>query len=56
MVRKDGARVRCFTRGGHDWGRPCHLVEPELLAETKISGGQGPPSVFQNSRERWSDM
>jgi ATP-dependent DNA ligase len=19
MVRKDGARVRCFTRGGHDW-------------------------------------
>ena len=19
MVRRDGARVRCFTRGGHDW-------------------------------------
>ena len=19
MVRKDGERVRCFTRGGHDW-------------------------------------
>lgn len=19
MVRKDGARVRCFTRNGHDW-------------------------------------
>jgi bifunctional non-homologous end joining protein LigD len=20
MVRRDGARVRCFTRNGHDWG------------------------------------
>ena len=20
MVRRDGSRVRCFTRGGHDWG------------------------------------
>jgi len=19
MVRRDGARVRCFTRNGHDW-------------------------------------
>jgi ATP-dependent DNA ligase len=19
MVRKDGARIRCFTKGGHDW-------------------------------------
>jgi bifunctional non-homologous end joining protein LigD len=19
MVRRDGARVRCFTKGGHDW-------------------------------------
>ena len=19
MVRRDGSRVRCFTRGGHDW-------------------------------------
>jgi len=19
MVRREGARVRCFTRGGHDW-------------------------------------
>jgi hypothetical protein len=22
MVRRDGARVRCFTRGGHDWAGP----------------------------------
>jgi bifunctional non-homologous end joining protein LigD len=22
MVRRDGSRVRCFTRNGHDWGRP----------------------------------
>jgi bifunctional non-homologous end joining protein LigD len=21
MVRKDGAQVHCFTRGGHDWAR-----------------------------------
>jgi bifunctional non-homologous end joining protein LigD len=21
MVRRDGARVRCFTRGGHDWAK-----------------------------------
>jgi ATP-dependent DNA ligase len=20
MVRRDGSRVRCFTRNGHDWG------------------------------------
>ena len=19
MLRRDGSRVRCFTRGGHDW-------------------------------------
>jgi hypothetical protein len=22
MVRRDGARVRCFTKGGHDWAGP----------------------------------
>ena len=22
MVRRDGERVRCFTKNGHDWARP----------------------------------
>ena len=23
MVRRDGSRVRCFTRNGHDWAMHC---------------------------------
>jgi bifunctional non-homologous end joining protein LigD len=31
MVRRDGARVRCFTRGGHDWAdRFLAIVEAAL--------------------------
>ena len=31
MVRRDGARVRCFTRGGHDWaGRFPAIVDAAL--------------------------
>ena len=31
MVRRDGARVRCFTRNGHDWaGRFPAIVEAAL--------------------------
>ncbi|MBR0714788.1 hypothetical protein [Bradyrhizobium liaoningense] len=34
MVRRNGARVRCFTRNGHDWtGR-----FPAMTAQTRATG------------------
>ena len=37
MVRRDGARVRCFTRGGHDWAdRFPAIVEAAL----RMTGGR----------------
>jgi len=28
MVRRDGARVRCFTRNGHDWADRFAMIGP----------------------------
>jgi bifunctional non-homologous end joining protein LigD len=51
MVRRDGERVRCFTRGGHDWAdrfpaiveAACQILAPSFL----IDGDNG------NRPRRW---
>src|SRR6266403_6375422 len=49
MVRRDGERVRCFTRGGHDWanrfpaivdaGLPCAAEQGVVSAKKTPEGG-----------------
>ena len=37
MVRRDGARVRCFTRNGHDWAdRFPAIVEAALRIQASM--------------------
>jgi len=61
MVRRDSARVRCFTRNGHDWtSRFPAIVEAALLikassflidGEAVITHDDGTPD-FQALRSR----
>ena len=38
IVRRDGLRVRCFTRNGHDWAdRFPAIVEPPLASRRNRS-------------------
>ena len=48
MVRRDGARVRCFTRNGHDWAdRFPAIVDAALRtkAQSFLDGDWKPPAV-----------
>lgn len=38
MVRRDGARVRCFTRGGHDWADRFPAVVDHLIQRKATNG------------------
>ena len=47
MVHRDGSRIRCFTRNGHDWGdrfpgidviQPCLAMR--RLVNRRVSGGE----------------
>jgi hypothetical protein len=53
MVRRDGARLRCFTRNGHDWAdrftaivdaalriRATFLIDGDPIAIIRTYGGQ----------------
>jgi bifunctional non-homologous end joining protein LigD len=35
MVRRDGSRVRCFTRNGHDWATASRPLPKPLLASRR---------------------
>ncbi len=53
MVRRDGSRVRCFTRNGHDWGdRFPAIVEAarRLKAETFVIDGEAVIAAMTNVR------
>ena len=43
MVRRDGSRVRCFTRNGHDWGtasRPSSYAAQPIKAASYLIDGE----------------
>jgi len=67
MVRRDGSRVRCFTRGGHDWakrfppivGAALHLKAQSFLidGEAVIARDDGTPDFHAlRSKRRGSEV
>src|SRR6478752_9456200 len=38
MVRRDGSRVRCFTRNGHDWADRFPAIVDHLVQRKATSG------------------
>ena len=64
MVRRDGSRVRCFTKNGHDWAdRFPAIVDASLRikassflidGEVVIARDDGTPVMLGNGRRRKS--
>ena len=58
VVRRDGARVRCFTRGGHDWAdRFPAIVEaaPRIQASSFMLDGEA-EARLDAMRYRWRQL
>ena len=70
MVRRDGSRVRCFTRNGHDWAdrfpaiveaaarlkRQSFLIDGEavIVRKRRQSGNPTNPSLARRSWDEWT--
>jgi ATP-dependent DNA ligase len=58
MVRRDGERVRCFTRSGHDWAdrvskrtdAPCRSGPSKMWLKSKNPASE---AVRRESEEEW---